>query len=93
MSTHITATDLGRNLRSVLDRVAFGGEEMVVSRNQVEIARILPGTGRMTALEAMADLYRTIDPAAAETWQEDGRGPGGVGRGDGLHELRDPWES
>ena len=93
MPTQITATDLARNLRSVLDRVAFGGEEMVVSRNQVELARILPGTGRMTALEAMADLYRTIDPAAAEAWLEDARAPEGVGRGDGLDELRDPWES
>jgi antitoxin (DNA-binding transcriptional repressor) of toxin-antitoxin stability system len=55
----ITATDLARNLRRVLDRLMIEGEEIVIERNREQVARLLPGPARQTALEAMADLYRT----------------------------------
>lgn len=85
----ITATELARNLRQVLDRLALGGEDLVVERNQRPIARLMPIPPRQTALEAMADLYRTLPESAGRGWLEDGRI-----QDDTLGEaLRDPWAS
>jgi len=88
----ITATNLARNLRRVLDRIAIDGEEMVIERNHEQIARLVPGPGRQTALEAMADLYRTLSEDAAATWEADSRK--GRWKGGRLDKgLRDPWAS
>ena len=85
----ITATELARNLRQILDRLVADGEEIVVERNHQRVARILPGPGRQTALEAMADLYRTLPDDAAAGWVESGRQALGGGRLD--KDIRDPW--
>jgi len=39
-------------------------------------------------IEAMADLYQTLSPAAGQKWLEDSRMPGQL-----SDELRDPWDS
>jgi len=90
----ITATEMARNLRKVLDSVEFEREEIVVVRNHHEIARIIPGLDRQTALEAMAGLYCALPDSAAAAWLEDsgGRKTDRGLRGT-LSELRDPWES
>ena len=87
----ITATELARNLRQILDQLATEGGELVVERNQRQVARIIGGPGRQTALEAMVDLYRTLPEDAAIGWQRDVRG--GLGEGDIDTGVRDPWES
>ena len=88
----ITATELARNLRRVLDRVAIEGEEIVIERNHEQVARLLPGPARQTALEAMADLYRTLPENAAATWEADSRR--GRWKGSRLDKgIRDPWAS
>lgn len=83
----ITATELARNLRQVLDQLAAGGEDVVVERNQRPIARLVPIPPRQTALEAMADLYRTLPETAARDWLGDARGSDAPLAG----ELTDPW--
>ena len=88
----ITATELARNLRRVLDRVAADGEEIVIERNHQQIARLVAGPGRQSALEAMADLYRTLPDDVAATWESDAR----VTRWKGskvAKGVRDPWAS
>jgi len=88
----ITATELARNLRRVLDRLAIEGEEIVIKRNRDQVARLLPGPAQQTALEAMSDLYRTLPDSAAATWEADSRK--GRWKGDRLHKgVRDPWAS
>jgi antitoxin (DNA-binding transcriptional repressor) of toxin-antitoxin stability system len=82
----ITATELARNLREVLDRLARDGEEVIVERNQRQVARLVPGPAHQTALEALGDLYRTLDEEAAAGWLEDARLPETLDE-----ELRDPW--
>ena len=86
----ITAAELRRNLRRVLDRVAIEGEEIVVERNREQVARLLPCPARLTALEAMADLYHILPEGAAATWEEDSRRTrwraGRLDKG-----VRDPW--
>jgi antitoxin (DNA-binding transcriptional repressor) of toxin-antitoxin stability system len=88
----ITATHLARNLRRVLDRLVIEGEGIVIERNGQEVARLLPGPARQTALEAMADLYRTLTDGAAATWEADSRK--GRRKGSRLDKgIRNPWPS
>ena len=84
----MTATEFAKNLKKTLDRVEFGGEEIIIMRNNHKIARLLPGPPHMSALEAMADLYRTLPSDAAEDWLEESRIPAKL-----SEELRDPWDS
>jgi antitoxin (DNA-binding transcriptional repressor) of toxin-antitoxin stability system len=88
----ITATELARNLRRVLDRLAIDGEDVIIERNREQVARLVPGPARQTALEAMADLYRTLPEDAAATWEADSRR--GRWKGSRLDNgVRNPWPS
>ena len=88
----ITATELARNLRRVLGRLAIEGEEIVIERNREQVARLLPGPARQIALQAMADLYRTLPEDAAATWEADSRQ--GRWKGSRLDKgVRDPRAS
>jgi antitoxin (DNA-binding transcriptional repressor) of toxin-antitoxin stability system len=88
----ITATELARNLRRVLDRLAIDGEDIVIERNREQVARLVPGPARQTALDAMADLYRTLPEDAAATWEADSRR--GRWKGSRLDKgVRNPWPS
>lgn len=82
--TTITATELARNTREILDRIASRGETFVVERNHAAIARILPSEPVMTAAEALEGLAPTVTPAQATRWLKDSRS-----RFDDT--LRDPW--
>ena len=85
----VTATELARNFREMLDKVEFKREELVVVRNNHEVARIIPGPATMTALEAMADIYRTLPEEAARGWLEDTH----QAKEHLSDEVRDPWAS
>jgi antitoxin (DNA-binding transcriptional repressor) of toxin-antitoxin stability system len=81
----ISATDLARNTREILDRVASGGETVVIERNHTVIAQIVPPVRNMTALQALAGLtppMLTIAQAAA--WLKDSKEDFGDA-------VRDPW--
>ena len=47
----MTATEFAKNIKKTLDRLEFGGEEIVITRNNNKIARLIPGSAHMTALE------------------------------------------
>lgn len=87
MST-MTATEFAKNIKKTLDRLEFGREEIVIVRNNHKIARIIPGSPHLNALEAMADLYQTLPDSAGRTWVEESRIPGSL-----KDELEDPWAS
>ncbi len=88
----ITATNLARNLRRVLDRISVDGQDLVIERNHRQVARLIPGPARQTAVEALGDVYRTLSPDAAATWEADSRS--GRWRGSRLDKgIRDPWRS
>jgi hypothetical protein len=57
----------------MLDRLAIEGEGIVIERNRQQVARLLPGPVQQTALEVMADLYRTLPDDAGTTWEVDSR--------------------
>jgi prevent-host-death family protein len=83
----LSATEISRNFSHVLDSLEHGGDEIVIMRNKHPVARLIPGTPRMTALEAFGDLYRTLDDAEGQAWLAD------IEKGDRMlvAETRDPW--
>lgn len=82
---HVTATEMARNFKGMLNRVEFGREELVIVRNNHQVARVIPGPATMNALEAMGDIYRSLPEEAGYNWLADSRVE------DGEEELRDPW--
>jgi len=87
----VTATELACRLSEVLDRLASEGDEIVIERNHRQVARLVPGPGRLTALEAIADIYRTLPENAASRWEADSRANL---KGDRLRKgMRDPSDS
>lgn len=88
----MNATELAKNLSRVLDSLASQGDGIIIERNHRQVARLLPGPGQVTALEAMGDLYRILPKRAAETWEADARS--GDWKGGTLEDgLRDAWLS
>jgi antitoxin (DNA-binding transcriptional repressor) of toxin-antitoxin stability system len=83
--TSITATDMGRNLSRVLDRLEFAGEEMTIVRNQHVIGRILPGAPRMNAREVLSELFGSLTDAEGADWLKDSR------KLKVSERVRDPW--
>jgi antitoxin (DNA-binding transcriptional repressor) of toxin-antitoxin stability system len=85
----ITATELARKFKQMMNLVEFQGEELIIIRNNHQVAKIIPGPATMTALEAMSDLYRTLPEDAGTAWVSDSR----EGNMESLTNLRDPWAS
>ena len=83
----LSATEISRNFSRVLDELEQGGEEIVVIRGKHPVAKMVPGAQRLTALEALADLYRTLDDAEGRSWLRD------MAKADrpARKEIRDPW--
>ena len=86
--TTMTITEFSKNIKKALDRLEFSGEEIVLIRNNHKIARLIPGSPHLTAIEAMADLYQTLPPDAGADWEKDSRIPGTISQ-----EAHDPWDS
>lgn len=80
----ITATELARNTREVLDGVAARGDVVIVERNRTPIARIAPPERTMTAAQALAGLRPALTRRQAADWLRDSRGTFD-------ERLRDPW--
>lgn len=80
----ISATDLARRTREVLDKVAIQGTTVIVERSERVIARITPEIPHMTVREALAGLEDVLTPAEADAWLQDSRG-------DFDESVRDPW--
>lgn len=82
----ISATDLARNTREILDRVATRGETVAVERNHALIAQIVPAPLTMTATQALAGLpFPMLTAAQAGAWLKDSQ--------HGFDEtVRSPWE-
>jgi prevent-host-death family protein len=83
----ITATEAARNFSRVLDELEHGSEEIIILRNNHPVAKLVPGAPRRTALDALADLYRTLPDKEGAAWLRDARTMDRpLGR-----QVRDPW--
>ncbi len=82
---NVTATELARNTRAILDKVAVRGEVVIIERNHTMIAQIMPPPQTMTAAQALAGLtLPMLTPAQASAWLKDSKGDFGGA-------VRDPW--
>lgn len=81
----VTATDLARNTRTILDQVTSDGETVEVERNQRIVATLIPAVRQMTAREALAGLRPMLSRTQAGQWLEDSRAAFDDG-------VRDPWD-
>lgn len=82
----ISATDLARNTREILDKVISGGETVAIERNHIVVAQITPPKRIMTATQALAGLglpQLTLKQAA--NWLKDSKS-------NYDERVRDPWE-
>ena len=81
----ISATDLARNTREILDKVAIRGESVIIERNHAMIAQIIPLPQTMTATQALGVLMLPmLASAQPSAWLRDSKGDFGDG-------VRDPW--
>ncbi len=87
-----TVTEVARNFSAVIDGVEKKQEEIILTRNQKPVARIVPEPAAQNALEVLGDLYRTLDDKTADALAE-AVASTRKGRGKRLSDLRDPWVS
>ncbi len=87
MMRTMTATDVARRFSRLLDSLEHGGDEIVIIRNHHPVAKLSPGAARMNAIEALGDLYATLDDAEGTSWLKDMH----KGKRMLAAERRDPW--
>lgn len=80
----ITATELARDTRQILDRVAARGETFDIQRHQTTVARLVPAQRTMTAAQALAGIRPMLVPRDAAAWLKDSRTAFG-------QTVPDPW--
>lgn len=62
----LSATEVARNFSAVLDAVERDPEEIVLIRNQRQVARLVPEAARQDALAVFGNLYRPLDEETAD---------------------------
>ena len=86
----LSVTAVARNFSAVLDALEQDQEEIVLVRNQRQIARLIPESPRQDALAVFGDLYRTLDDETARALAA-AIAAGRKRRRGHLSELRNPW--
>lgn len=87
-ATTVTATELARNLREILNTVEFRSATIAVVRNKRVIATITPRPQAMTAQEALAGMFGLVGEDAGKDWRNDAMVDEALALG-----MRDPWAS
>ncbi len=81
----ISATDLARHTREILDQVASDGDTVVIERNHIMIAQLVPPQRTRTASQALAGRgLPMLTARQAAAWLKDSKDDEAV---------RDPWAS
>ena len=86
----LSVTEVARNFSAVIDALERDQEEIVLVRNQRQVARLVPEASQQDALSVFGDLYRTLDEETADalTAALASRRKSRRGR---VSELRNPW--
>lgn len=62
----LTVADAARDFRAVLNGVELTQEEVIFVRAKRKVARLVPETPALTALEVFGDLAGSVDAATGE---------------------------
>lgn len=84
----VSSTQLARRLSEILDRIEHYGEEVSVIRNNHKVASIFPYVARMTALEALSDVYSVLSNDGGKDWIKDSR----KYSRQSSSKVRNPWD-
>ncbi len=86
----LSVTEVARHFSEVIDSVEQKQEEIILVRNEKQVARLVPEVAPQNAMEVFGDLYRTLDDETAEALttainmaKKNRRGR--------ISELRNPW--
>lgn len=86
----LSVTEVARNFSAVLDALERDQEEVVLVRNQRQVARLVPEAPQQDALSVFGDLYRTLDHETADALSAALASRRKRRRGR-VSELRNPW--
>ena len=86
----LSVTEVARNFSAVLDALEQDQEEVVLVRNQRQVARLVPEAPQQDALSVFGDLYRTLDDETADALSA-ALASTRKGRRGRLSEVRNPW--
>jgi hypothetical protein len=79
----VSATELARNTRDLLDKVTNNGETIGISRNNALIARLSPPVRSKTATQVLSDIKLPAwSPAQANEWLTDSK-----------HDFETAWQT
>ena len=68
----ISATELARHTRDILDRVAKQGETFAIARHHTQVAQLVPAPKAVTASQALSGLdLPELTPLQASDWLEE----------------------
>ncbi len=81
----MTVTEFARNMKEVLNRIEYKGEEVHLVRNRKRVIKLLPEAIGASAADVFGDLHGTLPETAATNWLSDSRMAGF------RQEPRDPW--
>ena len=81
----MSVTEFARNMKAVLNRIEYRGEEVHLVRNRKRIIKLVPEAMGATASEVFVDIYGNLPEEAAATWLFDSKMNGF------REEPRDPW--
>ncbi len=86
----LSVTEVARNFSAVLDALERDQEEVVLVRNQRQVARLVPEAPQQDALSVLGDLYRTLDDETADALSA-ALAVNRKRRRGRVSELRNPW--
>ena len=86
----LSVTEVARHFSEVIDTVEQKQEEIVLVRNEKQVARLVPEVAPQNALEVFGDLYRTLDDDTADALSTFIASAKKTRRGR-ISELRNPW--
>jgi antitoxin (DNA-binding transcriptional repressor) of toxin-antitoxin stability system len=80
----VTATDLARKTREILDAVVRDRQTVLIERNHIAIAQITPPQRSMTVAQALTLVRPGLTAAEGRRWLKESRG-------NFEERRRDPW--
>lgn len=88
----VNVAEAVKNFSAVLVRLESEHEEILLMRDDLPVARLVPEPEGQDAMAVFADLHDTLDEATADDLLR-GVAESRSGGKDTLNQLRNPWDS
>jgi hypothetical protein len=88
----LTVTEAAQSFASILEVVERDQEEVLLVRDNQNVARIIPEPSGSSALEVLGDLYGTLDEGTGEALFK-ALDLARKSASQNLNQLKNPWDS